>query len=67
VITLPDPVNSVIFSADSRDVVTMDNAGVLREYDACTDCENPAALLVLARSRVTRALTAKERQEFGVG
>jgi hypothetical protein len=36
-------------------------------WDACTDCENPAALLALARSRVTRGLTAAERHEFGIG
>jgi hypothetical protein len=33
-------------------------------WDACTDCENPTALLALARSHVTRSLTAEERRTF---
>jgi hypothetical protein len=39
---------------------------VVRIYDACTDCENPAALLQLAASRVTRSLTQAERAKYGV-
>jgi len=35
-------------------------------WDACTACENPSALLGIARSRVTRSLTLAERREFGV-
>jgi hypothetical protein len=38
----------------------------MRLFDACTECENPAALLRLARSRVTRSLTPAERQTYGV-
>lgn len=63
----PDPVYGVSFTSDSRGVVTTDAAGAVRLWDACTDCENPRALLALAATRVTRALTPQERLTFGVG
>ena len=62
----PDPVYLVEFTPDSRDVVTVDGAQVIRVWDACTACGDPTALLALARSRVTRQLTAQERRTFGV-
>jgi WD40 repeat protein len=67
VLTHPDAVAAVAFTADSRDVVSYDNSGSVRIWDACTDCENRRALLALARTRVTRALTPTERRTFGVG
>jgi WD40 repeat protein len=66
VITHPDPVFGVQFTQDSRDIVTFDAAGTVRVWDACTACEDPKALLALARTRITRALTAQERKTFGV-
>jgi WD40 repeat protein len=63
----PDPVYGVSFTPDSRDLVTIDSANVVRVWDACTDCENARALLALAKSRVTRALTPQERRTFAVG
>jgi WD40 repeat protein len=66
VITHPDPVFGVQFTSDSRDVVTFDAAGTVRVWDACTACEDPKALLALARTRITRALTSQERETFGV-
>jgi WD40 repeat protein len=66
VITHPDPVFGVGFTLDSRRVITFDAAGVVRVWDACTACGNPRALLALARTRVTRELSAQERQTFGV-
>jgi hypothetical protein len=66
VITHPDRVLGVEFTSDSRDIVTFDAAGTVRVWDACTACEDPKALLALARTRITRALTSQERQTFGV-
>jgi WD40 repeat protein len=69
--TIQDPAGAAVFGAvftqNSQDVVTWDSNGVLAELDACTDCENPRALLALAASRVTRQLTPTERRTFGVG
>jgi WD40 repeat protein len=69
VITAPTPINgTVFFTPDSRNVIGWSQVdSAVREYDACTDCENPSALVALAKTRVTRALTAQERREFGVG
>lgn len=63
----PDPVYGVEFSTDSREVVTTDGAQILRIWDACTACGDRKALLALARSRVTRPLTAQERRTFLAG
>lgn len=62
----PDSVENVAFSPDGRSVATLDFAGVIRIWDACNGCTNPAALMALARSRVTRQLTDDERQTFHV-
>jgi WD40 repeat protein len=67
VIHQPDPTYGVAFTPDSRDILTYDQRGVVREWDACTACENPRALLTLARTRVTRRLTPQERQTFATG
>jgi WD40 repeat protein len=63
----PDPVYGVSFTPDSLNLVTIDSANVVRVWDACTDCENARALLALAKSRVTRALTPQERKTFALG
>jgi WD40 repeat protein len=62
----PDGVENVAFSPNGRSVATLDFAGVIRIWDACNGCTNPAALTALARSRVTRQLTDDERRTFGV-
>ncbi len=62
----PDGVENVAFSPNGRSVATLDFAGVIRIWDACNGCTNPAALMALARSRVTRQLTDDERRTFGV-
>jgi hypothetical protein len=46
------------------DTATLDYAGVIRVWDACTYCQNPTALLALAQTRVTRQLTPAERRTF---
>ncbi len=53
----PNPVYRVAFSPDSRTLATMDSKGIIRLWDACTDCQNPTALMALAKTRVTRQLT----------
>ena len=62
----PDSVENVAFSPNGRSVATLDFAGVIRIWDACNGCTNPAALMALARSRVTRQLTDDERRTFRV-
>jgi DNA-binding SARP family transcriptional activator/WD40 repeat protein len=66
VIQLPQKGQGVAFTADSRGLLISNATNTVTLWDACTDCENPAALLSLARSRVTGSLTPAERQEFGV-
>jgi hypothetical protein len=38
--------------------------GLAISRDGCTACSDPAELLAIARTRVTRELTADERQTF---
>jgi WD40 repeat protein len=63
----PAAVLGAVFTTNSQNVLTWDTNGVLAEWNACTDCENPRALLALAATRVTRQLTPTERRTFGVG
>jgi WD40 repeat protein len=60
----PGPVDAVAFGPTGNRIATLDYAGTIRLWDACTDCENPTALLALAKQRVTRQLTPAERQTF---
>jgi WD40 repeat protein len=60
----PDAVNNVAFSPDGQSLATLDFDGTIRIWDACADCQNPTALLALAKQRVTRQLTPAERHEF---
>lgn len=65
--TEPSSAFQVIFTADSKSIVTEDSQCELQVRDACTDCENPRGLVALARTRVTRGLTPSEQREFAVG
>jgi WD40 repeat protein len=68
--TIHDPgtaVSGAVFTHNSQDLLTWDTKGVIAEWDTCTDCQNPRALLALAASRVTRQLTPSERRTFGIG
>jgi len=60
----PAAVFGISFTPDSRNVVTVDAADVVRVWDACTACGDAGALEALAKSRVTRGLTAQERRTF---
>jgi WD40 repeat protein len=66
VIAQPDATDGIAFTDDSQEVLSWGTDNTARLWDACTDCENPTALLALTRSRVTRDLTPQERTEFGV-
>ena len=52
-------VTAAAFSSD-----TGDDRGMVRTMDACSGCLDPAALIAVARRRVTRSLTPVERATF---
>jgi len=58
------PLESVAFSSDGSRLVTSDATGTIRVWDACTACGDAAALMAIARTRVTRQLTPLERATF---
>jgi WD40 repeat protein len=60
----PLAVAGIASSPDGHTIATLDEDGVIRLWDTCTDCENPAALMALAKTRVTRGLTASEKQTY---
>jgi WD40 repeat protein len=60
----PAPVLGVAFAPDGRTIATMDETGLIHVWDACSDCEDVDALMALAKTRVTRSLTAGERQAY---
>ena len=51
-------------SLDGRTTSTLDEEGVIRLWDMCTDCENTDALMALAKTHVTRELTVIEKQTY---
>ena len=67
VIHQSDPTYGVSFTSDSRRILTYDAAGVVRAWDTCSACGNANALLALARTQLTRQLTAQERKTFATG
>jgi WD40 repeat protein len=64
---LPDgaSVTNVTFTPNGQKVISTDSAGRIHIQDACSLCGNASALLRLAATRVTRALTPAERQAYG--
>jgi WD40 repeat protein len=63
VIAAEHPV-SVAFTPDGSRLAIGDGRGNVGIWDACSGCENPGALLAIARTRVTRSLTPVERATF---
>jgi WD40 repeat protein len=57
----------VSWATDDATLWTADQSGAIQAWVACPDCGDPRALVSLAKSRVTRSLTAGERAEFGLG
>jgi len=56
-------VRSAVFSPDGRDVLTAGMDGTARVF-SCDVCDSTVQLLALAHTRVTRALTPQERQQY---
>jgi WD40 repeat protein len=55
---------SVDFTPDGSRLAIGDGHGGVSIWDACSGCEDPRALLAIARTRVTRSLTPVERATF---
>jgi WD40 repeat protein len=55
---------SVDFAPDGSRLAIGDGHGGVSIWDACSGCEDPRALLAIARTRVTRSLTPVERATF---
>ncbi len=60
----PTALYTVAFNPNGKNLATLDYAGFINIWDACTDCQNPDALLALAQKRITRQLTPAERRTF---
>ena len=60
-------VQTLAFSPDSRDLAVEDTSNVVRIWDTCAVCENPARLAELAARQSIRGLTPGERATFNVG
>ena len=60
----PQGVLGAVFTPNSQDLLTWDSDGVLPEWDACTDCQNPRVLLAVAVTRVTRQSDPPEQRTF---
>jgi WD40 repeat protein len=68
--TIPQPETGptgVSFGPDSSSILTVDDANIIRIYATCPDCENAAAMLAVAKARVTRGFTPDEKQLYHVG
>ena len=63
ILDLPTYVYAVDFAEDGR-LYTMDNTGVVSIWDPCPGCNDGDALLAASDKRVTRKLTALERETF---
>jgi WD40 repeat protein len=64
--TLNSPIQTIVFSPDSRELAVEDTKDVIRVWDTCAICENPRALAQLAAQESVRKLTPGERATFGV-
>ena len=65
--TLLTAIETLAFSPDSRELAVEDTSDVVRVWDTCDICENPARLAALAARDSVRSLTAGERATFNVG
>jgi WD40 repeat protein len=64
--TLVNAVQSLVFSPDSSELAVEDTSNVLRIWDTCAICENPARLSELAARESVRTLSPGERATFNV-
>ena len=63
---LDSAIKTLVFSPDSRELAVEDASDVVRVWDSCEICENPAQLARQATAESVRVLTASERATFGV-
>jgi hypothetical protein len=56
----------VAFGPHSSTILTVDDANNIRIWDTCTDCQDTAALMALAKTHATRQLTPIERHLYHV-
>jgi WD40 repeat protein len=61
-----NPIQTLAFSPNSRQLAVEDTSHVLRVWDTCDICENPKALAALAARESVRELTPSERATFGL-
>jgi WD40 repeat protein len=64
--TVQNSIQTIAFSPDSQLLAIEDTATVVRVWDTCAMCENPAKLAARAASESVRALTPGERATFNV-
>jgi WD40 repeat protein len=64
--TLLNGIQTLVFSPDSQELAVEDTSNVVRVWDTCAVCENPARLARLAAQQSVRKLSAGERATFGV-
>jgi WD40 repeat protein len=64
--TLLNGIQTLVFSPDSQELAVEDTSNVVRIWDTCAVCENPARLAQLAAQQSVRELSAGERATFGV-
>jgi WD40 repeat protein len=64
---LVNAIETLAFSPDSAELAVEDTSNVLRVWDTCAVCENPARLAQLAAQVSVRGLSTSERATFNVG
>jgi class 3 adenylate cyclase/WD40 repeat protein/energy-coupling factor transporter ATP-binding protein EcfA2 len=65
--TVDNPIQSLVFSPDGRELAVEDTSNVVWVWDTCDICENPKHLAALAARESVRSLTPSERIAFRVG
>jgi class 3 adenylate cyclase/WD40 repeat protein len=63
---LDQPIQTLAFSPDSRELAVEDTSHVVWVWDTCDICENAHALATLAARESVRTLTPSERATFGL-
>jgi WD40 repeat protein len=63
---LDHAIEALVFSPDGRELAIEDTSDVLRIWDTCDVCDDPARLAELAARQSVRELTPEERATFGV-
>jgi WD40 repeat protein len=61
-----NPIQTLVFSPDSRELAVEDTSNVVWIWDTCAVCENPTRLAQLAATESVRELTESERATFGI-